>query len=195
MHQGARQIDLISVGEIPAEVCASPVFAFRVWLQLGPKFSGRDRRFGIDRQPDSWRVRLEPIERSLSAEQTECLLFYRLLSAILARSHHSSAPKSGSVSFTFNPFDGFDEIEDPLFGEIRQEYRGNESNFHFVYRIKNEFYCQSCWWVSSNDPNRSEDPIGNLELQHIEGERIRNLTLEEEEQINSRMQFSSSSVE
>lgn len=47
------------------------------------------------------------------------------------------------VSFTFNPFDGFDEIEDPLFGEIRQEYRGNESNFHFVYRIKNEFYCQS----------------------------------------------------
>ena len=87
----------------------------------------------------------------------------------------------------FHPYDGLYERKTRS-GKIRKE--PNTLNYsHRVYKIEKEFYCEACAWISSKDPNRSEDPM-EVTLQHIGGLRMRNLSRAEYQQIDRKFEES-----
>ena len=70
-------------------------------------------------------------------------------------------------------------------GELRKEPNELIRFGHTTRRVGSEFYCQTCGWISSNDPNRLEDPV-RVTLQHVESEFSGgNMTKEEFQIFNS----------
>ena len=94
------------------------------------------------------------------------------------------------VLLDFECHSGFNDEEDD--GEIRKMYKKDYSCFHTVYKKKNEFYCKPCMWISSKDPNRSEDQM-EVTIQHMAKQLSRpgtnwNMTLEEVPKLHRRFQ-------
>ena len=72
----------------------------------------------------------------------------------------------------FYCYDGFheDDVDGEDGREIRKEYNIDYHRSHIIYRATNVFFCHACLWISSKDPNSSEDPI-EVTIQHIEKPR------------------------
>lgn len=91
------------------------------------------------------------------------------------------AVMTNPACFTFD-FSFYDRLSEHNFsGELRKEPLYNTRFCHIIRRIKREFFCQPCCWISTNDPKRSLGPL-EVTLRHVESERKgTNMTIEEME--------------
>lgn len=80
-------------------------------------------------------------------------------------------------TFEFNFYEHL--WEDDQFGELRKKPSTIPRFSHLIRRVKREFRCQPCGWISIYDSKRSLGPL-EATLQHVEKPRNRpNMTLEE----------------
>ena len=82
----------------------------------------------------------------------------------------------------FYKFDEFMDAPPEEDGEDGRREPNTIGRFsHNTQRVGSDFLCHTCGWISSNDPNRLNDPV-RITLQHVEGElSMRNMTGEEYE--------------
>lgn len=67
-------------------------------------------------------------------------------------------------------------------GELRKEPNEVALFCRFTQRVGSDFLCQTCGCISTNDPNRLEDPM-RVTLQHVGSERSESNLTEEDRRI------------